>query len=81
MDDCKPIDSRDELRPVREVIEARTGKKLSDSTLWRWREVGVNGVRLKCVPAGKTWLTTAAMFAAFVQGQAEAREELAARAG
>lgn len=78
--ETETIDSRNELRPVPDVIKSVTGKYRSASTQYRWREVGVNGVRLECVPAGNTWLTTVAKFSEFCQRQAEARKELAARA-
>lgn len=67
--------NRDELRPVQEVITAHLGKPVSGMTLWRWREIGVGGVRLECFPAGRSWLTTPAHFSEFVHRQALARRE------
>lgn len=63
------------LGPVRDIVKASTGRAPSESTIWRWRVNGVNGVKLECFPAGKTWLTTPAAFSEFVRKQAEKRQE------
>jgi len=62
----------DELRPVAEITKARTGRRPSPQTIWRWRIKGCHGVRLEAVLFGGTWCTTPTAFAAFIRGQTEA---------
>ena len=70
----------DELLPVAAVIKERLGKKLSAPTLWRWRVIGIRGVKLECVLAGGVWCTTLKAFAEFLRAQtAAALERGAAR--
>ena len=63
---------RDVLIPVHTICAERLGKRVSPATLWRWRLKGCNGVKLECVKVGSTWFTTAAAFAAFIEGQTAA---------
>jgi hypothetical protein len=60
---------KDSLRPIGEVIQARLGKRISPGTLWRWRRMGVNGVRLQCLRLGGSWLTSDAAFGEFLRAQ------------
>jgi hypothetical protein len=62
---------KDHLRPVGEVIQARLGKRISPTTLWRWRLKGVNGVRLQCLRLGGSWLTSEAAFGEFLRAQTQ----------
>lgn len=48
------------------VASRKPGSLLADSTLHRWRQHGVRGVRLECVRIGGTWHTTEAAFSKFV---------------
>ena len=51
-------------------------KKPAPSTLWRWRARGVvaggRRIRLPCIRAGGTWLTTRRAFAEFLERLTEA---------
>lgn len=71
---------RDELLTLTQACRLLP-RKPSPSTLWRWRTSGVvvNGrrVRLTCIRAGGTWLTTMAAFADFLKQQTEAALETA----
>jgi hypothetical protein len=62
----------DDLRPANQIIRERIGKRVATSTLYRWREKGVKGIRLECVLIAGVWCTTPAAFASFVKGQTEA---------
>ncbi len=62
---------KDHLRPVGEIIKARLGKRISPTTLWRWRLKGVNGVRLQCLRLGGSWVTSEAAFGEFLRAQTE----------
>jgi len=44
----------------------------SPSTLWRWRTIGVRGVRLECLKISSRWVTTARCMSEFLQRQADA---------
>lgn len=66
---------QDELLTLSQACRLLPSKP-SPSTLWRWRRSGVvvNGrrIRLTCIRAGGTWLTTREAFADFLQQQTEA---------
>ena len=64
---------RDELTPVAAIFKARTGKRLSPPTLWRWLRKGCHGVKLEAVPVNGVWCSTPKAFAAFLEEQAAAR--------
>jgi Protein of unknown function (DUF1580) len=67
-----PIDlETDDLRPVNDVVKARLGKRVSQSTIRRWRHTGVNGARLEVIRVGGIWVTTVAAFAEFLRSQTE----------
>lgn len=59
----------DDLRPVNDIVQARTGKRNNPSTTWRWRLKGVNGAKLPMVRVSGVWCTTAAAFAEFIRAQ------------
>jgi hypothetical protein len=44
----------------------------SPATLWRWRTIGVHGVKLECLRAGRTWVTSGAAVARFLAAQTAA---------
>lgn len=62
----------DELRPVGEICERKTGRRPSPQCVWRWRIKGCRGVKLECVLLQGVWQTTEAAFAAFIRGQTQA---------
>lgn len=59
----------DDLRPVNDIVQARTGKRNNPATTWRWRLKGVNGAKLPMVRVSGVWCTTAAAFAEFIRAQ------------
>ena len=59
----------DELLPVNAICKARIGRRVSPTTLWRWRLKGVNGAKLECVRVGAQWCTTQAAFSRFLRDQ------------
>ena len=61
----------DDLRPVNDIVQARTGKRNNPATTWRWRLKGVNGAKLPMVRVSGVWCTTAAAFAEFIREQTE----------
>lgn len=62
------------LDHVGAVARARTGKRPSPATIWRWCRRGVAGgrVRLAAVYHSGYWQTTAEAFDAFLAAQTEA---------
>lgn len=65
-----PIDpGTDTLIAVVDLATERTGRRPSPSTIWRWVRKGVNGVVLEAVKDGKSWRTTRAAWARFINGQ------------
>lgn len=59
----------DDLRPVSEIAFARIGKRPAFQTIWRWRTIGVRGMKLEMVHVCGVWCTTASAFAEFIRGQ------------
>lgn len=59
----------DDLRPVNDIVQARFGKRLNPSAIWRMRLKGVNGAKLPMMRFGGVWCTTAAAFAEFIREQ------------
>lgn len=65
----------DELRPVADICQNRTGRRPSPQCVWRWRIRGCRGVRLTCVFLQGKWQTTDAAFAEFIRGQTQAAND------
>lgn len=68
----------DELLPVSEICQRRTGKRASPQKVWRWRLKGCRGVKLEAVLLSGTWHTTSKAFAAFIHGQTQAANKACA---
>lgn len=62
----------DRLEPINVIAHRRTGRKVSPSTLHRWRLKGVKGAKLEAVYVSGLWCTTEAAFADFLRRQTEA---------
>jgi hypothetical protein len=60
-----------ELAPIVSIAKARTGRRPSPATVWRWVRKGVCGgqVRLQAVYHSGKWLTTPDAFDQFIQDQ------------
>ncbi len=63
---------RDDLRPVAEIAQERTGKRPPPGTVWRWRLRGCHGAKLEAVFVHGRWCTTAEAFADFIRRQTAA---------
>ena len=48
----------------------RNGSKIAQSTLWRWRTIGVNGAVLRTIRIGSTWCTTETWLRKFFEDSA-----------
>jgi len=46
------------MSEARKAVQARTGRRLDVSTLWRWAMRGVHGVRLEHIRAGRELRTS-----------------------
>lgn len=51
-------------------------KRPSPTTLWRWRTIGVRGVKLECLRVSGRWVTTARCMTEFIRRQADAHSRL-----
>ena len=71
----------DEIRPVADICERKTGRRPAPQCVWRWRIKGCRGVRLECVLLQGIWQTTEAAFAAFIRGQTQTAVDSCTAAG
>jgi len=74
---CTTIDLEvDDLIPIGDLTKKRLGKRVSPSTIWRWRLKGVKAggvtIKLEAVRVAGVWHTTKAAFAAFIAAQTTA---------
>ena len=71
----------DDLRPVADIAEKRTGKRPPPGCIWRWRRKGCRGVHLECYLYAGVWHTTEKAFSAFILGQTAAAVDACRAAG